>query len=127
MGFSAGVSFSLSAFVFVGMFVFMLMLVAVFVTMMVKFGVTGETILVRNWIFEEDGFWWEKGESEIHDEFDCEQECGHDYTESWSDIQGEEVEENKLGANYSDYETDNIDDQNGAFGKGGLCVEKERN
>lgn len=37
------------------------------------------------------------------------------------------MEEDKLRANYSDYETDNIDNQNGALSEGGVCVEKEWN
>lgn len=37
------------------------------------------------------------------------------------------MEEDKLRANYSDYEADNIDNQNGALSEGGVCVKKEWN
>lgn len=58
-----------------GMGVGVIMFVSMFMIVNMILRVAGETILVRNWIFEEDGFWWEKGKSEIHNKLEGKQKC----------------------------------------------------
>ncbi len=49
-----------------------IMFVSVFMIVNMILRVAGETIFVRDRIFEEDGFWREKGESEIHNKLESE-------------------------------------------------------